>query len=160
MAASFRNLEFEVVDRSCIRGGMSVKRREGNCLFLLVLPALATLLFVASAASAQVKQEVPNNPAATAGPEQPIAYSHKLHLALGLQCKGCHTNPDPGKLMTFPATSICMKCHSSVAKNKPDIKKLVGFDKSKTTVPWVRVYNLRVGYEWSHRKHLDAGVAC
>jgi hypothetical protein len=140
-------------------GGMSVKRREG---FLSVMLAVAAVLLTASSLSAQVKQEVPNNPSVGPGPDQPIHYSHKLHLALSakLECKGCHSNPDPGKLMTFPATSTCMKCHVKTAKVKPDIKKLAGFDKSKTAIPWVRVYNLRPGYEWTHRKHLDAGVKC
>ena len=28
-------------------------------------------------------------------PAQPIAYSHKTHLALGLKCSGCHGTKDP-----------------------------------------------------------------
>ena len=129
---------------------------------MLVGLGLSMFGFLASTLCAQVKQEVPGNPLAPAGPVQPIPYSHKLHLALSakLECKGCHTNPDPGKLMTFPATSTCMKCHTSAAKNKPDIKKLAEYDKSKTAVPWVRVYSLRPGYEWTHHKHLDAGIRC
>jgi hypothetical protein len=137
-----------------------VKRREGSFSVMMAAPALGVLLFMASTLSAQVKQEVPSNPLAPAGPVQPIPYSHKTHLALGLQCQGCHANPDPAGLMTFPDTASCMKCHTSVAKNKPGIQKLAGYEKSKTAVPWVRVYTLRPGYQWNHRKHLDAGIAC
>ncbi|MGH9438607.1 MAG: cytochrome c3 family protein, partial [Terriglobia bacterium] len=71
-----------------------------------------------------IKQEVPNNPSIHTPPVQPIPYSHKTHLALGLTCATCHTNPDPGRLMTFPATSTCMQCHVAVAKDKPAIQKL------------------------------------
>src|ERR1700730_3637773 len=62
---------------------------------------------------------VPDNPSEHPAPEQPIPYSHKQHLALGLQCKECHTSPEPGKLMTFPATEQCMQCHVTLAKDHP-----------------------------------------
>jgi len=112
------------------------------------------------AAAAEVKQEVPDNPVEHAPPEQPIPYSHKTHLALGLACSTCHTNPGPGNLMTFPATMTCMSCHISVATHKPAIQKLAAFSKSKQAIPWVRVYTVLPGVTWTHRKHLDAGMKC
>jgi len=113
-----------------------------------------------SAAPATVKQEVPDNLAHPAPPVQPIPYSHKTHLALGLTCATCHTNPDPGKMMTFPATSKCMQCHVAVDKDKPPIQKLAAYAKSGEPIPWVRVYVVTPGVTWTHRKHLDAGVKC
>lgn len=107
-----------------------------------------------------VKQEVPDNPLKSAAPTQPIPYSHKVHLAMGLKCQTCHTNPDPGNLMTFPATSTCMACHGSIAKDKPTIKRLASFANSKQPVPWVRVYVLLPGVNWSHRKHVAVGMQC
>jgi hypothetical protein len=111
-------------------------------------------------AAAEVKQEVPDNPVEHAPPEQPIPYSHKTHLALGLPCSTCHTNPAPGNLMTFPATSTCMSCHISIATNKPAIQKLAEFSKSRQPIAWVRVYKVLPGVTWTHRKHLDAGMKC
>lgn len=134
--------------------------------------ALAAVLFAASfvlvlslaAQQASVapdgKPFVPANPAEHQAPVQPIPYSHKLHLALSLECKTCHTNPDPGKLMTYPASSTCMMCHASVARTKPAIQKLAGFAKSQEAVPWVRVYAVLPGVNWTHRKHLEAGMKC
>ena len=113
-----------------------------------------------AAAAAEVKQEVPDNPAEHEPPEQPIPYSHKKHLALGLQCSTCHTNPAPGNLMTFPATTTCMSCHSTVATDRPAIQKLASFSKSRQPIPWVRVYKVLPGVNWSHKKHLDAGMKC
>jgi hypothetical protein len=107
-----------------------------------------------------MKPLVPANLAEHQPPVQPIPYSHKTHLALGLECSTCHTNPDPGKLMTFPATSTCMSCHATVAKSKPAIQKLAAFAKSQQDVPWVRVYAVLPGVNWTHRKHLDAGMKC
>jgi hypothetical protein len=110
--------------------------------------------------SQTVKQEVPNNPLKPAAPAQPIPCSHKTHLALGLQCLGCHTNPDPGNQMAFPATSMCMTCHATVAKNKPAIRKLSEFAKSQKPIPWVRVYVVLSGVQWTHSAHLKAGMKC
>jgi cytochrome c7-like protein len=77
-----------------------------------------------------------------------------------LQCTNCHTNPEPGNLMTFPATAKCMGCHRTVATNKPAIQKLATYAKSGETIPWVRVYKVLPGVNWTHRKHLEAGMQC
>jgi hypothetical protein len=93
-------------------------------------------------------------------PEQPLPYSHKTHIAMGLPCQLCHTNPSPGKQMTFPATATCMNCHAAIATDRPAIKKLAEYAKSKQPIPWVRVYQVLPGVAWTHRKHLQAGERC
>lgn len=126
----------------------------------------ALVVSVASLAAQQgtprptAKSAVPDNPSAHPAPVQPVPYSHKKHLALGMECKACHTNPEPGKLMTFPDTARCMQCHAAVAKDKPSIEKLASYAKSKQAVPWVRVYMVLPGVAWSHRPHLQAGLSC
>ncbi len=128
---------------------------------------LAALLIMAAgakahqlSATADGRKDVPDNLAEHAPPVQPIPYSHKLHLAIGLKCATCHTNPEPGKLMTFPATTTCMSCHISIATKNPSIQKLALLAKSGQPIPWVRVYALTTGVNWTHRKHLDAGIKC
>ena len=93
-------------------------------------------------------------------PVQPIPYSHKRHVALGLECRQCHVNPDAGRLMTYPATAICMGCHQAIAADRPAIKTLAAHAAAGTPVPWVRVYALADYVFWSHGKHLQAGVDC
>lgn len=93
-------------------------------------------------------------------PQQPIPYSHKTHLGLGLQCKNCHTNPDPGEMMGIPAATVCMSCHQSVKKESPHIEKLAGFAAAKRNVPWVRVYQIPSYVYFSHKIHTDGGVKC
>jgi hypothetical protein len=132
-----------------------VKRIVNSFVVMAIL--LLALRLPAQPAQAQ---DVPDTLVPPPAPTQPIPYSHKTHLALGLQCQQCHTNPAPGNLMTFPATSACMQCHAKTASDKPAIQQLAGYDKSKTPVPWVRVYKVLPGVEWSHRKHLDAGMKC
>lgn len=106
------------------------------------------------------RQEVPDNLAPHPAPMQPVPYSHKTHLAIGLQCQRCHTNPEPGNLMTFPASTTCMNCHAVIDKDKPAIMKLAALAKPNQPVPWVRIYQLTPGVTWSHRKHLQASMAC
>jgi len=107
-------------------------------------------------ASSTVQANLAPHPA----PEQPLPYSHKTHVGMGLPCRLCHTNPAPGIQMTFPATATCMKCHATIAADRPAIKKLAEYAKSKQPIPWVRVYKVLPGVTWTHRKHVDAGVQC
>ena len=99
-------------------------------------------------------------PANKPSPAQPLPYSHKTHLALGLKCAACHPNPEPGDRMEFPEAAQCMACHTAIATNKPAIQKLAGYSKSRQPIPWVRVYVLPAGIYWNHRSHLEAGVKC
>ncbi|HUS06326.1 MAG TPA: cytochrome c3 family protein [Bryobacteraceae bacterium] len=97
---------------------------------------------------------------AAEAPVQPIPYSHKQHLALGLKCNDCHTNPDPGELMGIPASSKCMTCHSTIKKDSPEIQKLAASARDKKPIHWVRVYQIPSYVFFSHRAHLEAGAKC
>ena len=91
---------------------------------------------------------------------QPVPYSHKTHLALGLKCNSCHKNPDPGEVMGYPAESFCMSCHQAVKADSPHIRKLASAAAEKTPLPWVRVYRLPAFVYFSHRVHSEAGATC
>jgi hypothetical protein len=143
-----------------------METRKRNPLVIL-LQGLALFLLVAAGMAAKqaappqtAKSMVQDNPSEHPAPPQPLPYSHKKHLAFGLECKTCHTNPEPGKLMTFPDTGRCMQCHATIAKDKPAIQKLAEYAKSKKPIPWVRVYTVLPGVVWTHRPHLEAGVRC
>ena len=88
-------------------------------------------------------------------PLQPIPYSHKQHIALGLKCANCHSMPDPGEMMGIPAAAQCMTCHQSVKKDSPPIQKLAAFAARKEPVPWVRVYQIPGYVLFSHKSHLE-----
>lgn len=103
---------------------------------------------------------VPENLAPHAAPAQPLPFSHKTHVLSGLECQTCHSNPDPGSLMTFPATETCMSCHFAVASDKTAIMNLQAYAESGQKIPWVRVYAVTPGVTWSHRAHLDSGTQC
>ena len=141
------------------RRKISVAVVAAGSLLVVLCFALSTRGQKTPAAQAPVK-DVPDNPAEHKPPAQPIPYSHKTHIAFGLECKYCHTGPDPGRMMTFPSADTCMSCHMTVATNKPAIQKLTSYASSGQAVPWVRVYVVTPGVTWTHRKHLDAGVKC
>ncbi len=104
---------------------------------------------------------VPVNPAPHPAPVQPLPFSHRQHVAgLHLDCRTCHINPDPGKLMTFPQASVCMGCHAAMATGEPAIEKLAEYARSGRPIPWTRVYTVLPGVTWTHRKHLQSGVKC
>src|SRR3984885_8231653 len=127
---------------------------------LRLLTSLLLLTLCARAQQAAAKQEVPDNLSEHAAPPQPLPYSHKTHLALGLKCQQCHTNPEPGAQMTFPVSTTCMMCHKTIAKDRPAIAKLTDLAQSSQPIPWVRVYKVTPGVTWTHRKHLEAGMQC
>lgn len=92
--------------------------------------------------------------------QQPVPFSHKAHLALGLKCNSCHKNPDPGELMGYPPENFCMTCHQAVKADSPHIQKLAAAAKEKKPMPWVRIYQLPGYVYFSHRVHTQAGAAC
>ena len=92
--------------------------------------------------------------------EQPLPFSHKQHVTLGLNCSDCHRSPDPGEKMTLPPTSKCMDCHATIAKDKLAIQKLAEFAKSREAVPWIQLYKVPDWVWFSHRTHLEAGARC
>jgi hypothetical protein len=120
---------------------------------------LAVVLALLLAASVAVRSQSPLVPPPPA-PVQPIAYSHKKHIALGLECRTCHVNPEPGRLMTFPPASLCMTCHQGVAADRPEIQKLAASAKSGKPIPWVRVYKLADYVFWNHKTHLRPDITC
>ena len=94
-------------------------------------------------------------------PEQPIAYSHKLHAGtMKLKCAMCHTNPDPGEMMRFPAVSTCMQCHSAIKTDSPDIQRLAAYAKNDKEIKWARVYQIPSFVNFSHRTHMETGNQC
>lgn len=95
-------------------------------------------------------------------PEQPLPYSHKQHLALGLTCALCHSMPEPGQAATLPPTATCMTCHARVKTDSPAIQKLATAHTAGETIPWKRVYKVPDFVFFSHKVHATgtAAVGC
>jgi len=134
--------------------------REHGAAALVAALLLPTIGSVRAQQPSHALLAVQANLAPHPAPQQPLPFSHKLHVAMGLPCQLCHANPDPGELMTFPASSTCTSCHATMVPDRPAIKKLAEYASSNELIPWVRVYNVLPGVTWTHRKHLEAAVQC
>jgi hypothetical protein len=94
-------------------------------------------------------------------PEQPIPYSHKLHVdELGMDCRYCHANVERSQEAMVPPTQTCMGCHSVVKKDSEKLAALRDSWESGEPVPWVRVHKLPDHAYFDHSVHLAAGVGC
>jgi cytochrome c7-like protein/class III cytochrome C family protein len=93
---------------------------------------------------------------------QPIAYTHKVHLANGMQCVNCHTGADSGPDARLPSVQLCMTCHQAIAADKPEIRKMAAYLERGEDIPWQRVYDFppSAHVHFNHAPHLRAGVAC
>jgi cytochrome c7-like protein/class III cytochrome C family protein len=100
--------------------------------------------------------------AALSASEQPIAYSHKQHIALGLDCLDCHSSADTGAAATIPSVRKCMLCHAKIATAKPEIRKLAAYAANQHEIPWQRVYGFpnEALVKFQHAPHFRARIGC
>ncbi len=81
---------------------------------ILLVGLLFSLLVLASGMRAW---RLPDNQQGYS-PEQPIAYSHRLHAGeLGINCQFCHTGAEHGRHAGIPSSDVCMKCHKFVTSS-------------------------------------------
>lgn len=95
-------------------------------------------------------------------PVQPIAFTHKVHLANGLQCTDCHVGVDRGPDARIPSVNFCMTCHRVIATDKPEIKKVAAYYARGEDIPWQRVYGFEPSahVKFNHAPHIRAGIDC
>jgi len=95
-------------------------------------------------------------------PDQPVAFSHQQHTALGLRCLDCHSSADTSAAATIPSVRKCMLCHTKLAASKPEIQKLAAYYARKREVPWQRVYGFDPAslVRFQHAPHYRAHIDC
>ena len=84
-----------------------------------------------------------------------------MHVnTLKMNCVFCHSaafkSSDPG----LPAVGTCMGCHTIVAGDRAEVKKLADYAAKKLPVPWVRVHKVPEYVHFPHMRHVNAGVTC
>src|SRR5690606_6123756 len=73
---------------------MRMRRTSYGTLLVAAALVLTSALLVRAQGLPQVLDPPPD------APVQPLPYSHRQHLELGLECFECHVQPDPGFEMT------------------------------------------------------------
>jgi len=100
-------------------------------------------------------------------PEQPIAFSHKLHAGeLQIDCLYCHSNASKGAHATVPPVSTCMNCHAEVppkaaqGNTKPEIAPLLNHWEQHEPIRWNKVHDLADFAYFDHSRHVGSGLEC
>ncbi len=104
-------------------------------------------------------------------PEQPIAYSHKIHAGEnGVACVYCHFGAEKGRAAGIPPANVCMNCHKYIDEGpsgKGEIAKIYAaldynpetqtYGPNQKPIEWVRVHNLPDHVYFNHSQHVVVG---
>ncbi len=101
------------------------------------------------------------HPSVVLGPEQPIAFSHRLHFDdKQIDCYYCHSYPARSIHAGIPTVQKCLGCHSYIIPGHPEIRKLRGYAERQEPIPWVRVYYNPDHVYFPHFRHIGKNIAC
>jgi hypothetical protein len=94
-------------------------------------------------------------------PEQPIRFSHKIHAGdFEIPCLYCHVQARRSISAGVPSVSKCVGCHSQVATERPQVRKLMTFWENQEPIPWIKVHDLPDFVHFPHKRHVAAEVEC
>jgi hypothetical protein len=94
-------------------------------------------------------------------PEQPVAYSHRLHAGtMKIPCQYCHSNASRSRHAGVPAVETCMNCHRVTKTESASIQMLTAIYESGRSLKWKRIHALPDHVYFDHRPHVNAGIAC
>ncbi|MAG72223.1 MAG: menaquinol oxidoreductase [Acidobacteria bacterium] len=99
---------------------------------------------------------------AGASPDQPLAFSHRIHGENEIDCAYCHEYVDRYAVAGIPRVQSCMDCHEFMEPEAPsaDLDLLVEFSEAGDEIPWVRLYELPDYTHFNHRWHIEAEIDC
>ncbi len=99
--------------------------------------------------------------AAPPPPAQPVAFSHKLHAGTnGIGCRMCHAYAEHSTVAGIPSMARCFGCHKFVARDKPEVQKVIQAYQAGKVLEWNRVYRVPDHVFFTHERHLAAGLRC
>jgi hypothetical protein len=94
-------------------------------------------------------------------PEQPIAFSHKLHAGdMKIDCQYCHTGVEKGRHALVPAVETCMNCHKIARKDRPAIQQLTSYYENGKALPWKRIHKVPDFAYFNHSVHVNKEIDC
>lgn len=100
-------------------------------------------------------------PSAKVGPEQPIPFSHRLHVDIkGIDCRFCHPFVERSAKAGLPEVGKCLYCHEYIIPKHPEIQKIHKYYKSDQPIPWKRVFEVADHVLFRHQPHIKKGFDC
>ena len=101
------------------------------------------------------------SPATAVGPEQPIAFSHRLHAGhKAIQCQFCHPYAGQSLHPGLPPVEKCLYCHKYIIANHPEIRKEHEYFNTNTPTPWKKVYLVAEHVLFNHERHIRKDIQC
>ncbi|NKB25742.1 MAG: cytochrome C [Kiritimatiellae bacterium] len=92
--------------------------------------------------------------------EQPVPFSHKHHVNMGIDCRYCHTTVEESASANIPSTRICMNCHSTIWKDSPMLEPVRESWQTGKSLEWNRVHDLPDFVYFNHSIHINKGIGC
>ncbi|KPJ78056.1 MAG: cytochrome c family protein [Deltaproteobacteria bacterium SG8_13] len=100
-------------------------------------------------------------PGTRMGPEQPIPFSHQLHVGVkSIQCQFCHPYVDSSIHPGLPPVEKCLYCHNYIIAKHPQILKEHRYFNTKTPTPWVKANYLAEHVVFNHQRHIKKEIEC
>jgi hypothetical protein len=101
------------------------------------------------------------SPATGIGPEQPIAFSHRLHAGhKAIDCRFCHPYVERSIHPGLPPVEKCLYCHNYIIAGHPEIRKEHNYYNTQTPTPWRKVYYVPEHVLFNHQRHIKREIAC
>ena len=92
--------------------------------------------------------------------EQPVPFSHKHHVNLGIDCRYCHTSVEDSHFAGIPPTKTCMNCHNVMWKEAPMLEPVRESFRTGESIEWNRVHDLPDFVYFNHSIHVNKGIGC
>ena len=92
--------------------------------------------------------------------QQPVMYSHRHHVSMGIDCRYCHTSVEDSSFANIPPTRICMNCHNEIWTDSAMLEPVRESWRTGEPLEWVRVHDLPDFVYFDHSIHVNRGVAC
>lgn len=94
-------------------------------------------------------------------PVQPLAFSHRLHAGdYQIDCRYCHRGVEISRTAGIPPLATCQSCHLHIARERPEIVRLLDLIKREQPIAWVKAYDLPEHVYFPHMMHLRAQLDC
>ncbi len=94
-------------------------------------------------------------------PRQPVPFSHKHHAGeLGIDCRYCHSTVETSANAGFPATNVCMTCHSQLWRNAAMLAPVRESLADNRALDWHRVAHVPDYVYFRHDIHIAKGIGC
>jgi hypothetical protein len=94
-------------------------------------------------------------------PQQPIDFSHRIHATDNeIPCMYCHVQARRSISAGVPSVNKCVGCHSQVATDRVQIRKVMAYFDNQEPIPWIKVHDLPDFVHFPHNRHIAAGLEC